>query len=175
MAEYTFIAEEDLGVEHGEAEYAFRYFGAVIRVHPEFGELSYVEFMAKATEVDEEDIENGLPLLMAYLKDQVHPDDWDEFFKLAKSKRQTTKDLMELSNKILGVLSGFPTEPQDDLSPTPSSGELKSKDGSSAQAVNRRAAHHRKSAAKTVEHAMHLLEGRPDLQMAVLRAQEARS
>jgi len=45
----------DLGVVHEDVEYAFLYFGDEIRVNPEAGELTYIEFMTKAAALEEDD------------------------------------------------------------------------------------------------------------------------
>ena len=142
----------------------FTFFGEKIRVHPEAGELSYADFMSKALEIDEEDAEQGLPLTMSYLREQIHPDDWDTFYATAKKHRQTVEDLMKVSNAILEEVSGFPTEQPTGSSPTPSKTVRKSRAGSSTRDKR-----------SVVDAAMEILEGRPDLQVAVEHAQAARS
>ena len=105
----------------------------------------------------------GVVLTMEYLKQQVHPDDWDTFYRLARARKQSVKDLMEISKAILEETSGFPTGESSDSPSTPATGPQRSRAGSPSRASSRDA----KSTA-----ALTLLKGRPDLQVAVERAQE---
>jgi hypothetical protein len=158
----------ELGVVHDDVEVTFQYFGETIRVHPLAGELSYVEFMANAASIDEEDDRQGLPLMMDFLKEQIHPDDFDQFFKLAKLHRQSLQELMGVSRAILENATGFPTGQPSDSPAGRRATPKKSRAGSSSRGTSRA-----RGGRPAAERAMEMLEGRPDLQMVVVRAQEA--
>jgi len=162
---------EDLGVEYDENEYVFPFFGKEIRVHPLAGELSYLKFMEAASKIDEDNESEGLPLVMGFLRQQIHPDDFDEFYDIATRKRQKMQDLMNVSNKVLEAMTDFPTGQPSDSQPTPQKTGPRSKAASSRAGTSRA---RRTGAAKSAA-ALTLLKGRPDLQQAVALAQEAQS
>jgi hypothetical protein len=101
------------------------------------------------------------------IKGQIHPDDWDRFMKTARANRQMTLDLMELSQKLTEAIAGFPTGRSADSSATPTRIERRSRSSSSGR--GRLAGPSPTDSRK----ALRLLHGRPDLQMAVVRAAEA--
>ena len=143
----------ELGTPHEEIKYTFGYFGQMMRAHPDAGELSYIDFLGKALEVDEEDEAEGYKLTMEFLKQQVHPDDWDVFWQTAKENRQTVKDIMQVSQKILEEVSGFPTgQPSDSPASQPKRSRKSKAVSSSTPAVFRH------------------MKGRPDLKQAVALA-----
>lgn len=162
----------DFGESHADLEYTFGWFGKEMRMHPEAGQLDYMEFIGKAIDVDEEDVKVGYELTMQFLKKQVHPDDWADFWELAKKHRQTTEDLMVTSQKLLAAASGFPTEQPSTSSPSPRQPTKKSK----ARSSSTRAAPSRVATSKkdnVIQAAFNQLEGRPDLKRAVVLAQQA--
>ena len=149
---------EDLGVEYDEVEYAFTFFGKEYRTHPEAGELHYLKFMDDASKITEDNEAEGLPLVMNFLRKQIHPDDFDAFYTVAMEKRQKMNDLMNLSNKILAAQSGFPTKQPSDSRATRRSAARNSKGGSSSAGTRRAPA----KRAPTKVPALALLKGRPD-------------
>lgn len=165
----------DFGTEHEPIEALdFGYFGERIRVHPDAGELTYLDFMAKAMEVDETDEAEGVRLTMSFLKQQVHPEDWDLFWAKAMGNRQRLADLMLISRAIVEATAGFPTEPSSDSPDTPSTMPTKSKAASSRRGKTRAI-----ESAKPIDDwtsdevataALAQLGGRPDLQRAVAMA-----
>lgn len=157
-----------LGTDKGVLDITFDWFGRTLRVNPGAGELELTEFLIKAQGIEVPDVGAGLdksvPAMEAihdFLRAQVHPDDWKVFWDLAKTHRQSTADLMEVAMKIVEAVGGFPTGPSSDSSPGPSNTEPKSKDGSGSPARS----------VSTL--ALAQLSGRPDLQMAIVRRQEA--
>lgn len=144
------------GSKREAVDLEFGYFGSTVRVHPDASDLSYMDFMQKAVDIDETDEVTGFHAVMDFLKGQIHPDDWDNFWKLARTNRQTTTDLMEVSSGIVQAVARFPTLPSADSSHGQLNTTPKSKDDLSSQ-VNQ------------------ILKGRPDLQMAVAHAQAARA
>jgi hypothetical protein len=160
----------DFGVDHNDfIDLTFGYFGEVIRVHPESGELTYLDFMSKAMEVNSENETEGVRLTMEFLQRQIHPDDWDMFWQLALKKRQKLNDLMQISKAIVEASAGFPTTQPSDSGPTPPTTAKKSRASSSRQAKSR--AIEQAKPIDTVDSAMGQLTGRPDLQKAIYEAQ----
>lgn len=155
----------DLGTVREVEEITFGWFGATIRTNPESaGELEMIEFMNKAAaiEVDEDtdlaDAVGAMDTVLGFLQPQIHPDDWDEFWALAKRNRQTVEDLMTVAMKLVEVASGFPSGRPSASPAGRSHTGRKSKGGSSSPATR----------------ALSLVRGRPDLQAAIVSAQEAR-
>jgi len=131
----------------------------------------------------------------------IHPDDVGEFMRIAKANRQQLMDLMMVSQQIVGSLSGFPTGQPSDSRTGVSGGTARSQGGSSDRASQRKASRKQDKAAKrrrqeaqqihevlspsTVEPpsrhaamvttAMRRLDGRPDLQLMVMRREEETS
>jgi hypothetical protein len=161
----------------------FPYFGQRIRIHPDATDLFEVDIMAKAQAIELGDIDlsdpttwtaeqakamqDGMTVALDAVKGQIHPDDWDRFLTVARANRQQTMDLMELSQKLTAEVAGFPTGQSTDSSTTPPRTGRKSRSNSSGRG---------RSAGPSVadsRKALRLLDGRPDLQMAVVRAAEA--
>lgn len=142
----------------------FGWFGTVIRVNPGAGELELVDFMRKASKLDvgetaqsmESNIE-ALNTTVDFLQSVIHVDDWAVFWDLAKTNGQQTKDLLEVAMTITEKIAAFPTGQPSDSSTGPQATGTRSSDGSPSLTTK----------------ALDLLPGRPDLQTAVIRAQES--
>ena len=143
----TYLGE--FGTTRPEVDLAFGYFGATIRVHPDLSELVLVDMFAGMGGG-----ENGTEAFTAItgMADAlVHPDDAAEFRARSRANRQTTEDLAQLAVKLVEALTDRPT-----LQPADSSGGLPTTVMSSG--------------GDSRSEALKRLEGRPDLQVAVLRA-----
>lgn len=173
----------DFGVQHdAHAELEFGYFGQTIRVHPDAGELTYVEFMAKAAVLEDtpQNQTEGLVITMEFLHNQIHPDDWDSFYTLAKHNHQKLEDLMLISRAIVEAVAAFPTGQQSGSAPTSSTTATKSKAGSSrpattrgkSRAIERGPSVDSMTPEETKAAAYEALTGRPDLMHAVELAYE---
>lgn len=187
------------GTARPKVDATFDYFGTVIRVHPDASDLAYTEFLAiaKDIEVDEEgqpvnaaDNQRAATLLDDTLRGQIHPDDLATFMRIAKENRQQVMDLMILSQQVVAAVSGFPTGQPSDSSTGRVSDQQRSPGGSSSRGTRRKdermAEKARKRALRdqqghapqtvvpssTVARATRALNGRPDLQLMVLRRQE---
>ena len=169
MADARYIGS--FGDDNLDVDLTFGWFSESIRVHPLAGELTYMDFMARASEVDEEDQAEGVKLTMEFLRGQVHPDDWDLFWRIAREKRQTLEQLMRVSKSIVEAVSGFPTGQPSDSSVGQPPIQPKSKVGSSRQVSSRkRAIEAGPSPDDVTDKAMSHLVGRPDLQLVVAKA-----
>lgn len=183
------------GTARPKVDATFEYFGVVIRVHPDASDLAYTEFLAVAKDIEigedgqplnAADNQRAAALLDDTLTGQIHPDDLAEFKRLARANRQQTMDLMMLSQQIIAAVSGFPTGQPSDSSTGRGSDQQRSPDGSSSRATRRKA--ERKEAKRLRKHAKmatpptiqdaavaratRALNGRPDLQLMVMRRQE---
>lgn len=133
----------------------FTYFDMAVRVHPAMSDLSLHDFMEKAAHIDEAD-PSAWTLVKDFIREQIHPDDFDQFWALARANRQDTADLMGVAKGLYAAVTGRPT-----MRPSSSSrGRPRTK---------------RKSAAGSSSPVIDRLAGRPDLQLAVVQAQEAAS
>jgi hypothetical protein len=145
------MALGSFGVDRPALEETFEYFGEVIRVHPDLTDLAFIDLtvtMATATSGNQ-----AISALSSLSATVVHPDDLDRFVALAHAHRQTIGDITELTGAIVEALSKRPT-----VRPSASS------DGSPATAPS--------STDDSSSRALHRLEGRPDLQLTVIRRQE---
>lgn len=172
-----------LGTKRDPVELDFDYFGEVIRVHPDATDLDVADLMASFGEMDIDDEDSAKEVMSGlgqFMVGQIHPEDRELFWATAKANRQQLKDIIDVARAITEAVaeaaSGFPTgQPSDSPSTTPSTSK-KSKGGTSSQArkERRRAASAETSRQRRVtEDAMGLLEGRPDLKLALARQEAA--
>lgn len=171
----------ELGTVRAAVDIDFPYFGEVIRVHPDASDLAAAELMLKAQDidltgdVDINDPESWDPettrvmveaenLAMSMIRQMIHPDDWDRFWKTARANRQNTVDLMTVTKTLAAEVARFPTGQLSDSSAGHQHTRPKSKGGSSS----RPAGH------GSTTRALRMLEGRPDLKAAVYQADQAR-
>jgi hypothetical protein len=171
----------ELGTVRAPVDMDFPYFGETIRVHPDASDLAAAELMLKAQDIDLGDADINDPeswspettkvmveaenIAITMILQTIHPDDFDRFMKTARANRQNTIDLMSVTRSLCAEVARFPTG----LSSVSSAGrhktKQKSKGGSSSRPAGRDARNAR---------ALKLLDGRPDLKMAVWQAEQAR-
>lgn len=171
----------ELGTPRAAVDMDFPYFGEIIRVHPEASDLAAAELMLKAQDIDlrgDVDINDASTwdaettkvmveaenLAMSMIRQQIHPDDWDRFWKTARANRQNTVDLMNVTKTIAAEVAKFPTGPLSVSSGGRRNTSKKSKGGSSS----------RPAGYGSATRALRLLDGRPDLKMAVWQADRAK-
>jgi hypothetical protein len=160
----------DFGTVHDAVELTFGWFGQTIRVNPEGSpELEMVEFMNKAAAIEltpggepsADDLSKAvgaMDTVIGFLQPQIHPEDWDTFWALSKKNKQGIEDLMGVAMRLVEVASGFPSGRPSVSSAGRPRTNRRSKAGSSSPATR----------------ALSLVRGRPDLQAAIVAAQEAR-
>lgn len=167
-----------LGRARDPIDAEFDYFGHTIRVHPDASDLVFADFMDQARSIAGKDLEEinlaGMDTVADLLRKQVHPDDWDTLWRVAKENRQSVVDLMQTARSIVEAVSGFPTG-----QPSVSSGgrkktKRKSKGRSSKQVGTALVSSMDTYRDRQEARALEMLAKRPDLQTAVLRAREAR-
>lgn len=148
----------------------FDYFGVEYRVHPDATDLELFEFMDVAASLDtiqaggEDAAIGSVVAIRSALRNLVHPDDYAAVWSAAKANRQTIEDLTELAMALAAAVADRPTERPSDSSDGPQSTEPSSTDDSSSldspdSAVIRSIRRHEAA-------------GRPDLALAVEKAQE---
>lgn len=104
----------DLGGETAAPVLAsFRWFGERFRVNPNLTETSVVDMFEAAQKVTVTDPKQ-FELSKDYVREHVHPDDFDRFWSLARAHRQGIADLMTLCWKILEQVAERPTTPPTD-------------------------------------------------------------
>jgi hypothetical protein len=136
---------------------SFDFFDQEVRIDPSFGQLDFIDFMESAASVDEDD-----PSAMVVIKDMlrkcVHQDDFEQFWKTARTERQSVTDLMEVVYAAVAAVAERPTSQPSDSSDGLLSDAPNSTDDSSLQVID-------------------LLErqGRPDKAQMVAQAQKARA
>lgn len=179
------------GVEREPNDFVFTYFGETIRVAPDASDLGFAEFLEVAKDINVDSVESleevadAAVALNDLLRQQIHPDDWDLFWKTAKTNRQFLKDVMAVSRGIVEAITDLPTGESSDASAGQSTTAVKSSAGSLSPEQRRKRDRIIKRARKggrtrsqiraaAEEKALTVLEGRPDLQVAVLHAQAAR-
>lgn len=146
----------DFGSEREPVEESFGWFGAEIRVHPDLSDLAIVDLFATMASVRQGEAREGAEAALGAITGigqlLVHPDDVGEFWRLTRANRQTMEDIVSLAMNVLAALSGRPTQLPSDSSDGQRSTATRSGGGSSSPALR-------------------LLEGRPDLQAAVVMAE----
>lgn len=170
-----FAAEEPEVVTTEEAEPdTFAWFGQEYRTNPEFSELDFLDFTEVATNMNELD-PRALVAVKDLLVSQIHPDDFDAFWKQTRSLRLPFGDrltkLMLLTQALTAAATGRPTvEPSGSSSGQPGT-VGSSKDGSSSPGSPASVT----SDPKVSRVLADIGSGRPDLGQVVLQAHERRS
>lgn len=142
----------DFGVEKEPTCDTFGYFGATLRTNPDLTDLAALEAFETVREADSKSsVLAGLRVVVATL---IHPDDADECWRLARENRQGIDEMGDLAARLLEAATDRPFERRGDSSNGPPT------TGTSSEVVS-------------VSPALRVLEGRPDLQVAVVRAQKA--
>jgi hypothetical protein len=102
---------EPLPADQAEAldlDLDFAWYGATVRVHPYASVLDLMEFMAVAGELDERD-PRLVPPLVRLLKAYVHPEDYPEFWRLARANHATPDVFMGIVQAVTEYVSERPT------------------------------------------------------------------
>jgi hypothetical protein len=145
----------DLSSPRAERTETFGWFGQTFNVHPNLSDLTIVEFMEMAVNIDEADELRASQLVLEQLKMLVHPDQWDEFMRLSKANRQNVQDLMELMNKLTTALG---------------KGRGKQPSGSAIGRSRGREKPKRSASGRVIKHLEN--KGRPDLAAVVAMARD---
>ena len=135
---------------------SFDWFGARVRVLPEFGELDLVDFFDSASRIEDTDTAQAMAALKGVFRECIDPEDFDTFWSTAKRERQGVEDLMEVVMAVVEAVTDRPTVRPSDSSAGPSRTSATSAGASSSRVIRR------------LER-----EGRPSVALMVQQAQEA--
>lgn len=144
----------DFGTVHEVTHRTFGYFGLEVRLNPQLSELSFVDFMERATTIDETD-PTSVTIIKDFMGVVVEADDFAAFWATALANRQTTADLLKMVSQVVEAMTERPT----------------GRGRGSSTGQGRTAA---KSRATSFDRALAATAGRPDLQLAVVRARRER-
>lgn len=131
------------------------FYGEKFTLVEKVGDYALMEFAESAERVDSESLA-GLAAIMRLLKAAIPEADWPRFQATARKNRASVDVCMELVMVLFEQEAARPTGRPSDSSGGPRIIEPNFTGGSSSPVIDR-------------------LNGRPDLQLMVLRAQEARS
>lgn len=144
-----------LGTVYEPDPITFDYFdGAVITVADTLTDLEYLDFIEDAADTAT-DSRKGRQFIKDFARLCIAPEDFDRFWALAKKHRQNTTDVFDTLMEALKAATARPTGQPSDSSDGQQPTAPRSEDGSSS--------------------VMEQLAGRPDLQLFVAQAAEARS
>lgn len=142
-------------------ELSFEWFGTQIRVHPEYGEGAYLDFVETVREIPDNSVDAVLSVKTMFRETVIHPDDFAEFWRLGKAHRWISNErLADLNRQILEAITGRPTGQPTDSSAGPATTPANSEDASSSPGTH--------PVVARLE-----AQGRPDLALVVLQAQES--
>lgn len=147
----------ELGTKRAPVDITFGWFGEQMRVGPGAGDLSLIDFLEFAETIDEENVVAAMRATKTFLRQQIHADDWPRLIELAQQNGQQFSDLMNLAKAIVEAVAKFPTRQPSVSSSGRAAIAPKSRAGSSS----------------TAGEALTMLDGRPDLKMAVWQAHMA--
>jgi hypothetical protein len=97
----------------------FPWFGTPIRVNPGITDTALVDLIEESGEMDDKDPRAGI-VLKAFIRTTIHPDDFDEFWRVGKAHNYTLVQFAETAARIIEAVTGDPTQPPNDSSPGPS-------------------------------------------------------
>lgn len=154
----------------------FGYFGRRFRVNPNLTETMVVDLLEAGSDVE---VNDPRQLLAAkdYVRDHLHPEDFDDFWETAVDNRQGIQQVIRVCWRLLEQITERPTTPPSDSS----DGRLDTPTSSPAGASGPATASVPVSAPRTVEEiADHFIgkfegEGRPDLAAQIALAAESRA
>lgn len=138
------------GTSRPPVEATFDYFGETLRAHPDLSDVAVVDLFGSFGSADGANDVAGM--LRSIGSTLVHDDDVEAFWRLARSNRQTMEDLAQFAMDLIAAITDRPTKLPSDSSDGQSPTDTRSEDDSSSRALR-------------------VLEGRPDLQVAVIQAQ----
>jgi hypothetical protein len=145
----------DLGAAKGALEPdTFTWFGVDVRTNPDITDLVLADFLEVAAAVDVDDPSSAaaaMAVVKGFLRSLVHPDDFAAFWATALRERQSLTDVLSVGRAIIEAVTSRPT-----VRPSVST------DGPSTTPTS--------SPSNMASIAESAHPGRPDLQVAALRA-----
>jgi hypothetical protein len=96
------------GTERDPLTASFSYFGEEFRVHPDLSELDIIDF-AEASENLKPDDPASMSIIKKFVRQNLHPGDFERFWSAVRAHRQTAEETMELMWKVIEGVTGNPT------------------------------------------------------------------
>jgi hypothetical protein len=116
----------------------FEYFGENVRLSYDFGETVFVDWVEQWKDVDENEART-FTAVKDLMREVVHPDDFDTFWKLVRANKQGMVKLMELVAALVEATTERPTsQPADSVSGQPTTPPLSGDDSFSRVIKNER-------------------------------------
>ena len=158
----------------------FTYFGKKIRVNPNLTETMVVDLLEAGEDIGVDD-PRQLVAAKDYVRDHMHPDDFDTFWEAAQANRQSIQDVIRVCWKLLErITERDPTQPPGSSDGRPATSQS-SPAGASAPAtesspVNPAPAAQQGNLWEVADHFIEKYEsqGRPDLANQIALAAESR-
>lgn len=91
------------------------WFGTEIRTHPLLTDTALVDLLEKSGELDDRDPRAAI-VVKQFIRDVIHPDDFDDFWKLGKAHGYSTLEFAEVAARIIEAVTGDPTQESSDSS-----------------------------------------------------------
>lgn len=110
-----------MGKANAPLDLDFGWFEMTCRVNPDASDLAVADLMMEFGGLDVDDVEQGQKAMAAmsdYLVGQIHPDDKEQFWRIAKRERQTIRDIMEVAKAISAGVADFRSGQPSDSSAT---------------------------------------------------------
>lgn len=101
------------GQEREPLTASFAYFGERYRVNPDLSELDVIDFLEAADSIEERDPQS-IVMLKSFVRRNLHPDDFADFWEAVREHRQTIQEVMTVMWSLIQGVSGNPTgQPSD--------------------------------------------------------------
>ncbi len=157
----------------------FGYFGKRFRVNPDLTETMVVDLLEAGENVE---VNDPRQLLAAkdYVRDHLHPEDFDEFWETAVANRQGIQQVIRVCWRLLEQITERPTTPPSDSSDGRPDTPTNSQAGASAPVIESVAVPPAPAGGRSTQDvADHFIEkfeaeGRPDLAAQIAAAAESR-
>lgn len=159
-----------LGNRNADVDLDFEWFGATIRVHPKASDLSVADLMLNFGDVDVDSLEGqqvAMQAMSEFMVGQIHAEDRQLFWSLAKENNQMIRDIMEVAKAISEGVADFRSGQRSDSSATPL--PTNGNSGPASSSVDDSARREAVVAAALAE-----LPNRPDMRLFLYRQEAAR-
>jgi hypothetical protein len=94
---------------------SFTYFGKRFRVNPNLTETMVIDLLEAGENVEVEDM-SQLVATKDYVREHIHPEDFDEFWQTSVDNRQGVQAIIQVCWKLLERITERPTTPPSDSS-----------------------------------------------------------
>ena len=161
---------------------SFTYFGKRFRVNPNLTETMVIDLLESGEDIDDPEDPRQLVAVKDYVRDHLHPEDFDGFWQTAINNRQGVRQVVKVCWVLLERITDRPTTPPSDSSDGRRDTPTSSLAGASVPATeNLPAATPEVPAGRDMQAvADHFIrkfnqEGRPDKALQIALAAESRS